>query len=75
MLQIAIEPPVGERLLLAAAIKPLEGQSQREAVKAVDRPRITADPVVLVMSSQLGFKGRPPFFHRVDVPHLTEPVV
>jgi hypothetical protein len=46
--------PLVERLLLAAAVEPLEGQAYREAVIAEKHPRIAAYPEVLVMAHQFG---------------------
>ena len=50
-----------ERFALSASIKPFQYHAFRQAVKLIQRRHIAAHTIVLVMTSQLSTKNRPPF--------------
>ena len=75
VLPVLVEACPVERASLAAAVEPLQGQTQRHAREALERRHVAADPVVLVVPSQLRRQDRPPLLRRQEVPHALEPRV
>ena len=75
MFQILNETFPIEPLTLTATVQPFSCQSQGFKVKPIERSHITADTIVLIMSTEFGCQSRPPFLGLLVIPYLSEPIV
>jgi len=73
--QICTETSPVERLTLTAPIEPFQSHTQCQRIKALQQPHITADTVILIMTSELSLQNRPPLFCLLVIAYLSKPVV
>ena len=75
MLQIFFEATPTICLALTSPVQPFQRQSQSHSVVSIKCRNVSADTVVLIVSSKFCFQGWPPIFRFGRIPHGLQPSV